>query len=248
VTMHERLIRLQQATARGAPIEQVLLREDVRTHSELQTHHPGASITHLVILESRKAIFKSFEGQNPNTCLNYRQSRVEAPVHEVVAWRLVHAMGKPWDQLIPAAVLRNIDGLGGGALINYRVGQPTPDIFDLAPGQVHSAAFWDALIGQQDRHATNFRYDAANNKLALIDHAFAFAKPGDISPNSLFLTYRRSNNGVMLVEQELEALDALLSADLYGLRDFLDPERGDAFEARAQRMLQQRQLPLPGVF
>ncbi len=71
-TMHERLVRLQEATAHGAPIEQLLLHEGIRTHSEIETRHPGASITHVVVLESRKAIFKSFDGQNPNACLKLR--------------------------------------------------------------------------------------------------------------------------------------------------------------------------------
>jgi hypothetical protein len=247
-TMHQRLVRLQEATAHGAPIEQTLLTEDVRAKSELQTNHPGVSRTHLVVLESGQAIFKPFEGQDPNACHHYGQTAIEAPVHEVVAWRLAHAMGEPWSQLVPAAVLRNIPDLNGGALLNYRAGGPNPEVFDRAPGQVYAAAFWDALIGQQDRHATNFRYDPVENRLATIDNAFAFAVPGALCPNALFLAWRRSDGGTMLRSGELEALEALLGSDLHGLRDYLAPERADALEARAQGMLERHCLPLPGVF
>jgi hypothetical protein len=157
-------------------------------------------------------------------------------------------MGWPWDQLVPAAVLRDIPGLGGGALIDFRTGSPRVAVFDRVAAQASAAAFWDALAGQQDRHANNYRYDASTDRLSLIDHAFAFARPGDLCPNAMFLVARRARNQTGLRGHEIAALDALLSGDLHGLRGYLAEERADALEARAERMLRGRCLPLPGRF
>ncbi|MGA9874255.1 MAG: hypothetical protein WBQ21_00415 [Solirubrobacteraceae bacterium] len=197
----------------------------------------------------RKAIFKPFAGQHPNACANYQQDPFEAVAHEVMAWRLAHALGGPWDQLIPAAVLRDIQGPGPGVLINWRRGSPDPVVFEQAGAQVSAAAFWDALIGQQDRHATNFRYDAEARRLALIDNSFAFARPSDLHNQSLFLAYRRSSHMTILKEHEITALEQILdSDDLLGLRLFLAEDRANAFEARARGMLERKMLPLPGDF
>jgi len=148
-----------------------------------------------------------------------------------------------------SAVLRYIRDAGPGVLINWRRGSPDPAVFDQANAQVCAAAFWDALIGQQDRHATNFRYDAETRRLALIDNAFAFARPNDLHNQSLFLAYRRSAHMVPLNGSERTALETILgSDDLLGLRLFISEDRADAFEARARAMLERKMLPLPGAF
>lgn len=202
-----------------------------------------------MVFESRRqAIFKPFGGQSPNACLHYRQDRFEAVVHEVVAWRFAHALGGAWEPLIPTSVLRDIEGIGPGALINWRKGLPDSAVFDDAKAQAHAAAFWDALIGQQDRHATNFRHDADRRRLALIDNAFAFARPGDLLNYSLFLARRRATHASAITTAERAVLEALLTGELADLPEHLAADRGDALRNRAQRMLDCRRLPLPGDF
>ncbi len=227
-----------------------MLGDRVLTIAVNGTRNPGASTTYLVVLESRRqAIFKPFDGQHPNGCANYQQDPFEAVVHEVAAWRLAHALGAPWDQLIPTAVLRGLADVGPGVLINWRRGSPDPAVFEQANAQVCAGAFWDALIGQQDRHANNFRYDAEARRLALIDNAFAFARPTDLYNQSLLLAYRRSVHMATLREREIVALEAILdSDDLLGLRRFIAEDRADALESRARRMLERKLLPLSGDF
>jgi hypothetical protein len=227
-----------------------MLREPVLSVAANATSHPGASVTYVVVFESRRqAILKPFGGQNPNACANYNQDRDECLTHEVVAWRLAHALGDPFDQLLPTAVLRDVPGAGPGVLVNFRDGGPDPAVFTDAPAQVHATAFWDALIGQQDRHGANFRYDPMARRLAAIDSAFAFARPGDfINNGSLFIEYRHASNGPMLDDDEKHALQEMVDHDLHGVGEFLAQDRGDALRARVERMLASGRLPTSGEF
>src|SRR2546429_515446 len=95
----------------------------------------------------------------------------------------------------------------------------------------------------------NYRYDGESNSLGLIDHAFAFARPGDPFNSSAFLAGRRLHAGSTLIPKELAALEALLDAgDLHGLREFLPVDRADALEDRARAMVNTRLLPALGAF
>lgn len=251
-TLQDRINRLQEATANGPALEQLMLREPVLAVSANSTPNPGASLsgTFVVVFESRRqAILKPFGGQNPNACHHYNQDVYECLTHEVVAWRLAHELGGVFEQLLPTAVLRQIEGAGPGVLLNWRDGSADHDVFLHAQAQVHAAAFWDALIGQQDRHSGNFRYDSATRRLAAIDSAFAFARPGDFfNGPSLFLEFRRGNGGEAIDAGEGETLRRLLDRDLYGLHNFLAPDRAAALEERARRMLNTGLLPASGEF
>jgi hypothetical protein len=249
VTLQDRINRLQQATADGATIEQFMLHEPVHHVARNTTANPGSSTTFVVVFQSRRqGILKTFAGQNPATCHAYGQDPYEAVTHEVVAWRLAYALGSPWDQLVPAAVLRDIQGAGPGALINFKRGKPDLNVFHEATSQVRAAAFWDALIGQQDRHGINFRYDAAAKRLGLIDNAFAFARRGDFRNDSIFLAWRLSAHQQTLSPREREVLERLLDEDLHGLHDYLPDDRVHALEHRAQRMVTTGSLPSPAAF
>lgn len=251
MNIDERIANLVAATIRSTPIEQELLREDIIAMAPVMTANPGATAPLVVILDTRRvAYFKRFRDQNPNLCQQYRHDRVDVPLNEVTAWRLAWAMGDPWRQLLPTAVVRRIDG-SGGALINQKDGTPDPDAFTDAAGQVMAAALFDALIGNQDRNLLNFRYDATSTRLGLIDHGFAFARPGDFVNGSAFVAARRlapAPAGV-ITDREERALEALLqSGDLHGLRRFLTANRADALEERARRMLGRRCLLGVGDF
>lgn len=227
-----------------------MLHERILMASPNHTSNAGGTSTHVVVFESRRqAILKPFGAQLPNVCHHYGQDPLETLTHEVAAWRLAHALGGSWEQIVPTAVLREVPGIGPGVLVNWRDGSPDLAVLDEAKEQANAAALWDALIGQQDRHLKNFRYDKLSRRLAAIDNAFAFARPGDLLNESLFLRFRRSKHGAMLTGREKEALSALLdTGDLHGLRAFLADERADALEARAQEMMERGVLPLPGVF
>jgi hypothetical protein len=157
-------------------------------------------------------------------------------------------MGDPWRRLVPASVLRKINGLGG-ALSNEMPGQARAgSALACGPGDVDAAAFWDALIGQQDRNLGNFRHDASTGHLGLIDHAFSFARPGDPLNSAVYLAVRHNAARAAVTPTEHDALESLLaSGDLHGLRRFLPADRADALEARAQGM-RAGHLPLPGEF
>ncbi len=241
---------LFKANAEGTELEQLMLRETIREQTPLTTANPGGSATFLVVFDSRQeAIFKPFIGQNIGQCRYYGQEPVGAVMHEVAAWRLAATMGDPWDQLVPTAVLRNIPPLGGGALINRRRGAPDPQVFEDAHTQADAAAFWDALIAQQDRHATNYRYEHETRRLALIDHAFSFATPGGFCNGGIFGLRRRSGGREKLSQDEVHALQVLLhSAGLHGIRAHIAQPRAEALQDRAAKMLQTRILPYPGDF
>jgi hypothetical protein len=245
-----RVNALYKANTEGTELEQLMLREAVREHSPLTTANPGGSATFLVVFDSRQeAIFKPFIGQNIAQCRHYGQEPVEAVTHEVVAWRLAATMGAPWDQLVPTAVLRNIPPMGGGALINRRRGAPDPQVFDHAEAQADAAAFWDALIAQQDRHANNYRYEHETRRLALIDHAFSFGTPGVFCNGGLFSSRRRNEGRASLTHDEATALQVLLhSTGLHGLHHYILDRRADALRKRAEKMTQTRVLPYPGDF
>lgn len=143
VPLQDRINALQAATATGPALEQLMLREPILTVGPHATAHAGASETHLVVFESRgRAILKPFGRQNPNACAHYGQDMDECLTHEVVAWRLAHALGDPFDQLLPTAVLRDVPGAGPGVLVNFRDGGPDVSVFAEAPAQVHATAFW----------------------------------------------------------------------------------------------------------
>lgn len=248
-SLQERVNRLQAATANGPALEQAMLREPIISVALNGTGNPGASRTYVVVYESRRqAILKPFGGQNPNACAYYKQNGLECLTHEVVAWRLAHSLGEPFDQLLPTAVMRDVPGAGPGVLVNFRDGSPNHAVFYDAPAQVHAVAFWDALIGQQDRHAGNFRYDANSRRLAAIDSAFAFARPGDILHGALFVEHRLGEHGNALAPDEVEALERLRDEDYFGLLTFLAPDRAQAFAARTERMLNGGVLLGPGDF
>lgn len=111
------------------------------------TAHPGSSHPIAVSLESRKSrFFKSFVGQSVTMCAHYKQDPFEVPLNEVIAWRLAHAMGPPWMQMVPTAVLRKINGKGG-ALINQRHGPPDPTSL---PGSARAGGR-RRVLGRRDR-------------------------------------------------------------------------------------------------
>lgn len=246
--LDDRISNLTAATVHGNVIEQDLLLGEVIDIAPVVTGSPGASHPLLVVMDTRRsAFFKRFCDQNVGLCAHYGQTRMDPPLNEVTAWRLAYAMGDPWRQLLPTAVLRQLRG-HGGALVNDKHGRVNGEVFREAEGQVNAAGFWDALVGQQDRNGRNYRYVQSTKRLGLIDHGFAFARPGDICNAAMFHATRKRLAGT-ITSSEQKVLEALLASDdLYGLRGFLDEDRVEALENRAREMLRSRLIPVPGAF
>lgn len=253
LTIDDRIANLVAATARGTAKEQELQREPIlEVGVAISDTTVNTSAPPLVVLDTSESAFhKRFCDQRVPLCKLYAQDPIEAVLNEVIAWRLAYALGHPYRQLVPTAVLRKIDGLGG-ALVRDRKGKNDRAAYLEATGQVMAAGFWDALVGNQDRNTRNYRYQADEKRLGLIDHGFVFARPGDPRNQhaDAFLSFRRrQTNGHTLTPRELTVIEVLLdSGDLHGLRGFLPTDRADALEARARGMLTSKLLPAVGAF
>jgi hypothetical protein len=208
--------------------------------------------------------FKPLNGIKPRAAHDYDQdSVVDLGIHEVAAWWLARELGPPWSELVAPSVwldppgatdIRSsgpvILGMGGSAEL------PEPGVgFDQL---ISDAAFFDALIGSQDRHDQNLRAEAPP-RLGLIDHGYAFARPDDLHNSyetaGFFLRMRFGQrrfplrhgpvldySGVgalspVLDSREREAITRL-AADrgLLGVAQLLSDDRADAMRERVARM------------
>jgi hypothetical protein len=208
--------------------------------------------------------FKPLSGVKPATAHAYgHDSPVDVGIHEVAAWWLARELGPPWSEMVAPAVwfdppgavdIRSsgpvILGMGGSALL------PQPGVgFDEL---IADAAFFDALIGAQDRHDQNLRAEAPP-RLGLIDHGYAFARPGDLHNSyetaGFFLRIRFGErrfalpHGPVLDYSGVGPLSPALNAreeativrlaadrDLLGVAQLLSDDRAQALRDRIARM------------
>ncbi|MGO9760419.1 MAG: hypothetical protein ACLP1Q_04045 [Solirubrobacteraceae bacterium] len=220
--------------------------------------------------------FKPLAGVKLATARAYGQdSPVDVGIHEVAAWRLARELGPPWSAMVAPAVwfdppdavdIRSsgpvILGMGGSALL------PEPGTgFDRL---ISDAAFFDALIGAQDRHDQNLRAQTPP-RLGLIDHGYAFARPGD--PHNAYPTagfflrmrfgerrFRLPHGPVLdysavgplspILDPEEQAAIARLAADrdLLGIAQLLSDDRADALRDRVARMASSGEVLQAGDF
>lgn len=221
--------------------------------------------------------FKPLYGVNqPNARAFGQNSLIDIGIHEVAAWWLARELGPPWSELVAPAVWYEppeaVDirfcgpvllGKGGSALL------PEPGTgFDQL---ISDAAFFDALIGSQDRHDQNLRADPTP-QLGLIDHGYAFARQGDLHNSyetaGFFLRLRFGQrhfapaggtaldySGVGPLSTTLAAHEqaaiARLEADrtsLLGVAPLLSEERANALRDRVERMANAREVLQAGDF
>lgn len=221
--------------------------------------------------------FKPLFGiDQPNARAFGHISIVDLGIHEVAAWWLARELGPPWSELVapavwydpPAAVdIRScgpvVLGMGGSAML------PEPGTgFDQL---ISDAAFFDALIGSQDRHDQNLRASIPP-QLGLIDHGYAFARNGDLhnpfetagfflklrfGERSFSQTYRPTldYSGVgplspELVNHERQAISRLEAdrENLLGAAQFLCEDRAEALRDRIERMSFAQEVLGPGDF
>jgi hypothetical protein len=228
------------------PIEQEML-TSAFSGPPAPTSTPGINATKRLALANGYVVFhKPFSGVHVANALAYGQTDETPPLHDAVGWRLVVALGQPWQDLVAPCVLRDYGG-DDGALSLQAPGWPG----DIAPTQNPTwclpAAFVDSLIAQQDRHPGNWRWDGG--RLTLIDHGYAFALSGQILNHSDLVRARHSHGAAALLAEEREALDRLVGdPDLLGMARFLLDDRAQALADRAQRMLARGEILAPGDF
>jgi hypothetical protein len=224
----------------------LLLEGDLAEHGRLGLvqGHGSNNVVHRVQIHrhGHEALgyFKPANGLSIRTLDLFRQTRASSTLGEAAAWRLAVALGEPYRDLVAPCVVRFLDEIddGPGALSLHRPGEiesdePIRRLLDV----VCDAAFFDCLIGQQDRHSGNWLWDADGAKLALIDHGCAFARRGDPCNRQRLASARRAHGRLALTERETDIAERLRdSADLLGLAAFLDQDRTDSLRARAAAM------------
>jgi hypothetical protein len=220
--------------------------------------------------------FKPISGVKPAAAHAYgHDSPVDVGIHEVAAWWLARELGPPWSEMVAPAVWLDppgaidirasgpvILGMGGSALL------PQPGVgFDQL---IADAAFFDALIGAQDRHDQNLRAEASP-RLGLIDHGYAFARSGDLHNSyvtaGFFLRMRFDERRFVLphgpvldysgvgplsttLNAREEATIARLAADrdLLGVAQLLSDDRAQALRDRVARMADSGEVLRAGDF
>jgi hypothetical protein len=231
----------------ATPEERLLIEDDLKACERLDAGRGINAVWRLELGSAREgAYFKPVNGIAPTTAYLFGHTRESVCLAELSTYRLAHALGEPFASLVPACVVRSIpeiDADAPGSLTPERFDERKADVFYHAPDQVIRAAFFDALIANQDRSRSNLLFDADRSDLALIDHGFAFPRDGDVHLHSILLDWRRTAGLCELADEEVTALERLVANDhLLGLRGYLETERADAVERRARHMLATRRL------
>jgi hypothetical protein len=212
------------------------------------------STTYELVLDSgHLCIFKPADGLleaaangvylGKQALVRYDHTPVSTTISECAAWQLAKQLGSPWSELVVTTVMKfprhpetQVPMVGAASV--FRGGDVGKRGFYAAvPDQVSAAAFFDVLIGQQDRNTGNVLWYEGRQLIYLIDHSFSFARAGSNHGASDLVQWRWSHGSRELTEAEIGALGRLLgSDDLLTLRRFVEPERVEALEARARRM------------
>jgi hypothetical protein len=234
----------------GSPDEDHLIHAGIVRYERHGTVHPGVNETYYVVFDDgHEGFHKPFGGVAVPTAQHYGHHPDEVPMHECAAWRLAVRLGRPYTDIVAPCVLRAHED-DVGALSARQFGLPlTNEPLERVPGHARAAASFDSLIAQQDRHAGNYRWDGDAEKLGLIDHGFAFARPGQYLNQSFFVAWRWGCGEQTLTNEERDALRGLLdSGDLHGLGRFLLPEEAAALAERAELMLDRGTILAVGEF
>lgn len=218
------------------------------------------STTYELVLDSgHLCIFKPADGlleaaadglfHGKQALAQYEHTSLSTTISECAAWQLAKQLEPPWADLVATTVMKfphhpeTGQPMVGAASI-FRGGDVGKRGFYAAvPDQVAAAAFFDALIGQQDRNKGNVLWYEERQRIYLIDHSFSFARSGGRHGSSDLVEWRWTRGSQALTASELGALGRLLdSDDLLTLRRFLEPNRADALEARARRMQERGEM------
>lgn len=254
MTLRKRLgVTLLLQQERPTTVEHELLHADILNISAAANHtsNDGSSRVNKVALHTRLICFhKAAAGVDEAQALSFGHRAFGVLINESAAWMLARALGPPFDEWVPTTVIRSIwpadpELAGGfGALSTGIAGESEVDRPWKDPAYCDPAAFWDALIGQQDRHYSNYRFDtrSQNPMLGLIDNGYAFAAPNQLRayhPHaSIFVKHRRLEGRLALSADEREWLRRLIAdaSLLEDLGEMLAHEQFQALVARIHRM------------
>lgn len=193
--------------------------------------------------------FKPFSGVQTSTARGYGQSQALQPLHETAAWQLAREMGDPWSRMVPRCVLRPVEDRIGSVIAEARGEPPYSGVHDADYDDVMAGAFYDSLIGQQDRHSGNYFVHYDDETVQLLDHGFSFALPGDRVNMSEFVKRRWDIGASALNGSEHRILSRLVvSPDLLGIADVIGASRAAAMRDRIARMRSTNQLLPYGSF
>jgi hypothetical protein len=216
-----------------------------------------ADVYEVVLENGRLAYFKPANGLlspiGQRALRNYGQTVVSVTVAECAAWQVAKVLGGPWSDLVAPTAIRFLSLPNGsrdvGALTVYRPGvERRRGFLDLVPEQAAAGAFFDALIGQQDRNDGNILWYENGGRMYLIDHGFSFATAG-ASSGEVALTAWRARQGMRdLNAPEIRGLETLQEGHLADLAGFIAPERMETLRARMEAMLDTHKMPLVGAF
>ena len=166
--------------------------------------------------------------------LNYSHTPVSTLLSECGAWQLAKNLDGIWEEV--------------GSLAVFRPGSVrTRAYFQAVPQQAAAGAFFDCVIGQQDRNRGNVLWQEERQRIYLIDHGFAFGRPGDQTGELELSVWRWQHGSRGLTDPELAAAAELVEHDLYGARDYLDDDRASAVLDRLRRMRQDAEILRPGA-
>lgn len=130
--------------------------------------------------------FKGFRANGKGEALfgDYGTTSLGASINEVNAYRMAKAMGPDFEELVPETVFREAAGKAGTIQREVSEDSDVSVVFNsrsMLRTDYRNAALFDFVIGNQDRHESNFLYgveeDGAGSKrsrIRLIDNSFSF--------------------------------------------------------------------------
>jgi hypothetical protein len=199
------------------------------------------------------AWWKPVTGTSAWVARAYRHTPNTMIIAEGAAWQIAAMLGDPFDRLVAPCRIAELDlgdGPSWGALSLHQEGEPRLPISTIvARGgeeQLRAAAFFDALIGNQDRNPGNYLWDDTDDRLVLIDHSLSF--PGILAWRGAqdLLVWRSRGRHALLTEDEEDGLATVLDLDHQEeAASYLDRFRMRALVLRSEWMLLRRRVRVP---
>jgi hypothetical protein len=179
----------------------------------------------------------------------YGQTPISTVIAECAAWQLAKHLGGPWSEIAVPTVMKfpQLPDIGrvevGGAVLFRGGNAGKQGFYQAVPELAAAGAFFDALIGQQDRNKGNVLWYPERDTIYLIDHSFSFGKARGNTGASDLVDWRWNHGNQELGERELEVLQRLLESEYtLTLSRFVAPDRVEGLRARAERMFEARRL------
>jgi len=120
---------------------------------------------------------------------DYGMSSLAATISEINSYRMAQLLGGEYAELVPLTALRRIGGETGTLQLEVAETMHLPESELMADHR--RAALFDFVIGNLDRHGSNFLYGAdasGRRRIKLIDNSFSFpsSKGGYLLNQSVF--------------------------------------------------------------